>query len=114
MIVDNYEFGRIRVEEKTYTSDLIIFPDRVNSSWWRQEGHRLDPEDLSEVLREPPEILVIGTGYSGCMTVPEATVEALRSRGMEVRASRTADAVKDFNRLQREHVLVVAALHLTC
>lgn len=34
MIVDDYSFGRIKVGGKEYTSDVIIYPDRVDSSWW--------------------------------------------------------------------------------
>jgi hypothetical protein len=48
------------------------------------------------------------------MRVPEETLAALRSAGVEVRIAKTGDAVDDFNRLQREYARVVAALHLTC
>jgi hypothetical protein len=30
------------------TSDLIIYPERIDANWWRREGHRLTPEDLPE------------------------------------------------------------------
>ncbi len=114
MIIEEYSFGRIRVAGKVYTSDVIIHPDRVDSSWWREDGHYLVPEDLVDVLLEPPAILVIGTGYAGRMTVPAETFAELRGRGMQVLAAPTKDAVEEFNRLQRQHARVVAALHLTC
>jgi hypothetical protein len=114
MIIDEYSFGLIKVAGKEYTSDVIIYPDRVNSSWWREDGHRLVPKDLADVLLDPPTILVIGTGYAGRMAVPAETFEDLRGRGMQVFAARTEEAVEDFNRLQRQHARVVAALHLTC
>lgn len=114
MRIDDYAFGRIVIDGKTYTSDVIIYPERVDASWWRKEGHRLVPEDLPEVLDHPPEVLVIGTGHDGCMRVPEPTLAALRGRGIEVEARRTAEAVAEFNRRVQEHARVVAALHLTC
>jgi len=114
MTIEEYSFGRIRIDGKEFTSDVIVYPERVNAPWWRREGHRLDPEDLVEVLREPPEVLVIGTGSSGCMEVPVQTLKALQSKRIEPRVAKTADAVKDFNRLQKEGARVVAALHLTC
>jgi hypothetical protein len=114
MIIDEYTFGRIKVAGKEYISDVIIYPDRVESSWWREDGHRLVPEDLADVLLDLPAILVIGTGYSGRMAVPAETVEDLRGRGMQVFVARTEEAVEDFNRLQQENIRVVAALYLTC
>lgn len=114
MVIEEYSFGRIKVAGKEYSSDVIIYPDRVDSSWWREEGHSLSPEDLAGVLLDPPAILVIGTGYAGRMAVPGETFENLRGRGMQVLVARTKDAVEDFNRLQRQHARVVAALHLTC
>jgi hypothetical protein len=33
MIIEEYSFGRIKVAGKEYTCDVIILPDRVDSSW---------------------------------------------------------------------------------
>ncbi len=70
MKIDDYDFGRIVIDGKTYTSDVIVYPERLDTSWWRKEGHLLQPEDITEVLDAEPEVLIIGTGYSGCMRVP--------------------------------------------
>ncbi len=114
MIIEEYSFGRIRVAGKVYASDVIVYPDRVDSSWWRADGHCLVPEDLPEVLFVPPTVLVIGTGYYGRMAVPAETIADLRGRGMQVLVAPTKNAVEEFNRLLRQHARVVAALHLTC
>jgi hypothetical protein len=37
--IDHYEFGRIVVDGREVTNDLIILPGRVVRNWWRQEGH---------------------------------------------------------------------------
>lgn len=114
MRIDSYSFGRIVIDGKEHTSDVIIYPDRLDAFWWRREGHLLVPEDLSEVLTHPPQVLVIGTGHNGVMQVPRKTVEAFQQQGIEVHIARTGDAVALFNRLQQEHARIVAALHLTC
>ncbi|RLI30667.1 hypothetical protein DRO48_02760, partial [Candidatus Bathyarchaeota archaeon] len=44
--IEAYGFGYIVVDGKRYTSDVIIFPDRVMDGWWRKEGHRLYVDDL--------------------------------------------------------------------
>ncbi len=114
MHIDQYRFGHIDIESHSYDADVIIFPDHVQERWWRQEGHRLARDDLDTVLAEKPDVLVVGTGYYGRMQVPEETLDSLRSTGVDIRVGKTSDAVKEFNRLQREYARIVAALHLTC
>ncbi|HEB74864.1 MAG TPA: hypothetical protein ENJ04_00745 [Nitrospirae bacterium] len=112
MHVDSYSFGRIVIDGETYTSDVLILPQRVVSPWWRRQGHLLQMEDLSEVLGERPEVLIIGQGYSGAMKVPRGLREELEGLGIEVVAGKTASAVKAFNDCMGRRV--AAALHLTC
>jgi hypothetical protein len=114
MKIRNYAFGRIDIDGTAYTSDVIIYPEHVQAHWWRKEGHSLCMEDLEEVLRDPPQVLVIGTGCYGQMRPPPATLEALRACGIEPRVMKTGEAVAEFNRMLREAARVVAALHLTC
>ena len=114
MRITAYDFGRIEIDGRSYTSDVIIALDRVFSPWWRREGHSLHVEDLSEVFRAGPAILVVGTGYYGRMQVPEETLACLEHDGIEVRVSDTREAVRVFNTLGETTARVYAALHLTC
>ena len=112
-MIDSYDFGRIVINGKRYNSDLIVFPDKVRDGWWRKEGHRLHVEDLKDVLEAKPEVLVVGTGYSGLMTVPPETRKYVESEGIELIAQNTREACETFNLLVKSRK-VVAALHLTC
>lgn len=115
MSVDHYAFGRLTYDGREYAKDVLIHPDhRVHSPWWRKEGHRLDPQDLNDILADPPDVLVIGTGYHGNMAVPAETREALQEQGVEPVVAPTGEAVAELDRLQRESARVAAALHLTC
>jgi hypothetical protein len=40
-MIESYKFGEIIITGKKYDSDLIIYPDHIDSSWWRKEGHLL-------------------------------------------------------------------------
>jgi hypothetical protein len=113
MKIEHYSWGQIGINGQTYTSDVIIYPDRVVSFWWRKEGHNLNIEDLKDVIDAKPEAVVIGTGALGVMKVPEETKSYLQSKGIEVYAERTGKAVEMFNRLGEDKT-VIAALHLTC
>lgn len=114
MRVESYSFGRVVVDGVLYTSDLILYPNRVDGSWWRKEGHRLDVSDLERALATVPEVLIIGTGWAGLLRVPAETLSALKSRTAEVQVVRTAKAVDLFNEAVSAGKAVVAALHLTC
>ena len=112
-MIDSYDFGQIIIDGKRYNSDLVLFPDRVKDDWWRKMGHRLQMEDLKDVLEAKPEVLVVGTGYYGAMTVPTETRKHVESEGIELIVEKTAKACKTFNRLVTSRK-AVAALHLTC
>ena len=113
MHIDNYSFGRIVINNKTYSSDVIVYPDRVDPSWWRKEGHYLNKEDLSTIVTAKPDIVIIGTGQSGVMEVPKNTVVFLESQGIKVYIEKTGLAVNLFNR-QAKDKKVIGAFHLTC
>jgi hypothetical protein len=114
MNIAGYRFGRIDIDGRTYTSDVIITPERVIDAWWRQQGHALAVGDLDRVVAAKPDVLAIGTGYFGRMSISEETRRYLEAQGIQARDARTGEAVRDFNRLQKERGRVVAALHLTC
>ncbi len=112
-MINSYQFGVIIVNGRRYTSDVIIYPDRVDDNWWRREGHSLSPQDLKEVVREKPEIVVIGSGNSGLMKVPPSTCRWIEGKGIRLKVEPTQTACQIYNQLQKTHK-VVAALHLTC
>ena len=113
MLIDSYEFGRIVIDGKTYTSDVIVGSESVDSSWWRKQGHSLQVEDLPTLLEHHPRVLIVGTGYSGVLKVEQEVERALQSRGIELVVARTEDACHEFNARGGGRG-VVAALHLTC
>jgi hypothetical protein len=113
MKIEHYSFGKIIIDGNTYTSDVIIYPDRIDSSWWRQEGHHLRSTDLIDAISVKPDIIVLGTGYSGMMVVPDETVTLIKSEGIDVQVERTGRAVELFNTLEGTK-RAIAALHITC
>lgn len=114
MHIDAYEFGRIVIDGEEYIQDVIIFPDHVQASWWRREGHFLHAGDLATVLDAPPKVLIIGKGYSGVMRVPDELVKELEARGIQVHVANSREAVETYNRLAPTEPSLAAALHLTC
>ena len=114
MHIDEYAFGRMVVEGKTYRKDLILLPEGVREDWWRDEGHSLVEADLADVFQAKPEVLVIGTGAHGVMGVPPAVRRALEEAGIQAIIERTGEAVERYNALAAGGTRVAGAFHLTC
>lgn len=112
--IEDYSFGTIRIDGQKYQQDVIVYPDRVDSGWWRKEGHRLQLEDISGVLVAPPQTLVVGQGEPGKMKVDKRVAEELERLNVRLIAAPTRVACDRFNKLAEEGKHVVAALHLTC
>lgn len=115
-MIESYDFGVMVVMGKRYTSDVIVFPEKVIGGWWRKEGHKIYVDDLRESLaHEPsPEILVIGTGYHGLVKVMPEVENAMEARGIKLIIQPTGEAYKTFNELLKSSKRVSGAFHLTC
>ena len=113
MIINSYSFGNITIDGKNYRSDVIIFPDKINSKWWRKSGHLLSNEDIGEILKYKPEMLIIGTGASGLMKVDQKVKDKLNSLGIGFIIKKTTEAVEEYNKLEKKDK-IICAFHLTC
>ena len=112
-VIDSYQFGQIVVSGKKYTSDVIIFPDRVRDNWYRKTGHQLCLEDVAEVMTESPEVLVVGTGASGLVEVLPEVERGVEAQGIKLIMEATDKACHTYNHICHSQ-RVIAALHITC
>lgn len=112
-MIEDYQFGSIKIDGQTFDHDIQITPLGI-LKWWRDEGHRVGLEDLEEALKQNPEIIVIGTGASGMMEVPSPIKKYLEEKNIEVINKKTGQAVKDYNQLAKKGQKVIALFHLTC
>ncbi len=112
-IIDSYRFGKIVINGREHSSDVIIFPDRVQSDWRRNKSHELSLTGITGVITENPDVLVVGTGASGLMKVlPEVQREA-EAHNIQLIVQPTGEACEIYNQLCHSQ-RVIAALHLTC
>ena len=111
--IDSYHFGQIVINGKKYSSDVIIFLDRVQGDWRRNKSHELSLEDLTGVIAQNPEVLIVGTGASGLMRVLPEVHRELEARHIQLIAQPTSEACDLYNQLSPSQ-RVIAALHLTC
>lgn len=114
MKIDRYSFGSMTVEGKTYKNDLIVFPEKVEPEWWREEGHSLSLNDLKDVLDYKPDYLIIGRGAQSQMRIPSNIECAIKGKGIEILSGGTKEMYRLFNRYMDEHKKAIGAFHLTC
>jgi len=112
-MIDSYDFGEVVINGKRYTLDVIIYPDRVKSDWWRKEGHQLCIDDLEDALDQKPDVIVVGTGNPGLMRVLPETEKLIQAKKIKLIVQPTKEACKTYNRLSSSQK-VIAMLHLTC
>lgn len=110
--LEQYSFGRLVVDGREHTRDVIVLPDRVLANWWRRDGHSLQIEDLEDVLEHLPEHLIVGCGARGQLKPDPGALATLAERGVRVEVLRTRDAVRRYGELDER--ATAAALHLTC
>jgi hypothetical protein len=110
--IAGYAFGRVTIDGREETRDVIVLPQRVVRDWWRKDGHGLVLEDLDAVLDELPARLLVGTGAYGRLRPDPGALDELRARGVDVEVLPTGDAVRRYGELDPQ--TTAAALHLTC
>jgi hypothetical protein len=114
-MIQEYGFGKMVIDGKTYDQDLIITKEKVIPNWWRKSGHQLRLEDIKEVLEnQEPEILVIGKGQFGMMSISKDLTDYLHQNNISLQHKKTGKAVQIFNKYYNQEYNVVGAFHLTC
>ena len=111
-MIDSYQFGEIVIDGKKYTHHVVISGGTVRK-WRTKEGHLLCPDDLADIIKDKPEVVVIGTGKFGEVRVPQTVLDYARRHSVKVICQVTDEACRTYNDLTVS-ARVAAALHLTC
>ncbi|MFO7555981.1 MAG: MTH938/NDUFAF3 family protein [Desulfobacterales bacterium] len=113
-MIEAFSFGNIVVNGKAYTDDIKIIQGKVVPTWWRKSGHRVDIDDIRDIIDARPNILVLGKGKPGMMKSTRSLCEFLKGKDIELIEEKTSKAIKTFNRLFKEGKNVCAGFHLSC
>mgnify|MGYP006292877295 CR=1 FL=1 len=114
MDIRDIHFGRISIQGEVYTKDLKICGDQVLCPWWRKKGHQVDVEDVQDLIRAGPEILVIGKGSPGLMQATDRLKNVLQEQGVDLVEAPTPEAVAEYLRLRGQGKKVDLGVHLFC
>ena len=102
-MVEEYHFGSITINGKTYNYDVEVRWSGEILKWWRKESHIIDVDDIKRALEQNPETIIIGTGESGMAKVSDGLKQEVKSKGIELIIDQTEQAIKTFNIIVKEH-----------
>lgn len=120
-MIEEYRFGSINIDGKTYQHDIGINWLGEVFDWPRSESHIINIEDIIDALEQGPETIVIGTGEQGKAQVTELAKREIEARGIELVIDKTEQATRTFNIRKEESFKeegrqerVIGLFHLTC
>ena len=113
-MIEDYSEGHIRIDGADYEQDVKIIGSDVVPNWWRKSGHRIEVEDIGDILDANPDILVVGTGYAENVKISEQVLSLTKGRNIRLIPEATPRAVRTYNGLLSEGNSVAGAFHLTC
>ncbi len=90
--------------------DLVIHANGLPSVRG-SKAHYVGLAEIEGLLKEGPDVLIIGTGYDDMVRVEE---EILAMSAVQILPLPTPQAVRRYNELRREGKRVAAIIHSTC
>jgi hypothetical protein len=117
--VDDFSFGRVRVDGEIYEHDVVLAGGKVSkrrkkpSKRFRDQfGHT--PLSLDEDIPWSCERLIVGTGAYGNLPIMADVTREAERRGVELVVLPTALAIDEVNHAARSGRRTNAILHVTC
>ncbi len=113
-MIEEYHFGSITINGKTYNSDVIVNWKEEVFSWQREESHIIDAKDVKSAIDQNPEVIVVGTGEAGIAQLTDTARQAICEKGIKLVVEKTGEAKEIFNKYLKEGKKVIGLFHLTC
>jgi len=123
-IIEEFTWGKFVVLGKEHSEsedgrvgagkDIRILGDVV-TKWKERKGHELTLEMITGIFDHGIDILVIGLGWYGALTCPEAVEQAILHHGItQLILLKTPEACQEYNRLVSEGKKAALLAHGTC
>ncbi|MES9934961.1 MAG: Mth938-like domain-containing protein [Sedimenticola sp.] len=106
-----YSDGKIVIDEKVFTSSLILTPEQVIPDWRPEHFDSLANDDFKQIVDLKPDLVLLGTGEKHRFPSPPL-YQALVNAGIGLETMTTPAACRTYNILMQEGRKVAAALLL--
>lgn len=115
------------IDNKKYHQVLIIGDEVEERDYKKLEkmfgsSHEIGDWEIEKLLSNNPEIIIIGTGQTGAMTLDKETIKKFSARGgsaqggkdIEIIVDITPQIIEIFNEKIKQGVKTNALIHTTC
>jgi hypothetical protein len=116
--IDATAFGSITAGGETYDHDIVIrlggkVKKRKKKLSKQRYGtsHTVSVEEAEHIYDEGADLVIIGTGQHGALSLSEEARAFFTARGCDLQAVPTPDAVQAWNEAEGQ---TVAMFHVTC
>jgi len=117
--IDATQFGEITIDKKKYHQVLIV-GDKVEERDYKKlkemfdTAHKIGDWEVEKLLRNNPEVIVIGTGQNGAMQVDEDLTKKLTANSSKLIIAETPKAIEIYNEKIKQGGKTNALIHTTC
>ena len=117
--IDSTQFGEITIDKKKY-HQVLIMGDKIEERDYKKlkelfsTSHKIGDWEIEALMSNNPEIIIIGTGQTGAMTLDKETIKKLQISGAQVISDITPKAIETYNKQIKLGKRVNALIHTTC
>jgi hypothetical protein len=116
--IDKFSFGLIVIGGKSYRHDVLLFPDgsvkERRGGFWKFGSHTIRKDEIEELVKANPEVLIVGTGTNGRAKVDSQAEACAGEEGIRLLVAPSPQAIKSLNQLIDEGKRISAIIHITC
>lgn len=120
-MIESTSFGKVKVNGKVYTHDIVILPEGIVkrekqiSKSKHGTSHKFTKEEMENYLNlidRPIEDVIVGTGQYGKLNLLDETKELLRGKGIAWTEMKISELVRESFDVDRDKSIVI--IHVTC
>lgn len=117
--IDSTQFGEVVIDGRKYSQVLIIGDTVAERDYEKLKelfgtSHKIGDWETEALLKENPEIIVVGTGQDGKLEVDKDFLARVQEENVEILAAVTPEAIRIYNEKVKAGKRVNALIHTSC
>ena len=112
-MIEHYTFGTFIIDGKEFNSNIKLINNKPKPCH-HFDNHIIKKSDFTDLIKAKPDIIIIGTGASGVVNVPQDIITLIQKNNIQLIIKKTEDACNEYNKLIKQQKNVCALLHNTC
>jgi len=116
--IDKLSFGSVVIDGKKYSRDVLIFADgtvkKRKGGFLMFGSHNIKKEEIEELARGEPEIIIIGTGTQGKARLASEVEDWAKGENLSLVVQPSYEATAKLNEYTEQKKKVAALIHITC